>query len=164
MTELQPRIYQAIGVVEGILDIADPRSTLTVNNSIFPVVVSRYARRKYKPGQVQCFRVYPGLKNGHPAFKIVAVLDPTPSTFLLKGCWERYQDLPFLVVYRNKLHFGTDQHLRSLISVVWENAPPPDWKFWELEAELQGDQLVVLNADGPFEPPPKATHFGQPLP
>ncbi|MGB8701592.1 MAG: hypothetical protein WCD18_19430 [Thermosynechococcaceae cyanobacterium] len=48
--------------------------------------------------------------------------------------------------------------------MIWENAPLPDWQFWELEAELRGDQFVVVKAEDPFEPPPKATHFGQPLP
>ncbi|MGB8697884.1 MAG: hypothetical protein WCD18_00575 [Thermosynechococcaceae cyanobacterium] len=164
MTELQPLIYQAIGIVEGIFDSADSKPTLTVNETVFPVAIAGYARKKLKPLQSQCFRVYPALRNGHLAFKIVAVLDAPPANFKLRGCWEIYQDLPFLVIYRNTIHALSDRNLRSLVSVVWENAPPPDWKFWELEAELLGDQLHVVKAEGPFEPPPKASRFEQPQP
>jgi hypothetical protein len=42
-------------------------------------------------------------------------------------------------------------------------APPPDKQFWELEAELQGDKLIVLKAEGPFKPPPRAGKYLPPV-
>jgi hypothetical protein len=50
LTELtQPRFYQAIGVVEGILDINDPNNALTVGDRSFAVTVANAARKKHQP-------------------------------------------------------------------------------------------------------------------
>lgn len=157
MTEPQQHFYQAIGVVEGVLDINEPNNTLTVGDRSFAVAVANAARKKHQSQQTQCFRVYPSLKKGQIALKVVSVVDSAPTNFTLKGCWELHQDAAFLAVYRNDIHFQGERNLRSLISVNWENAPEPNGKFWELDAVLEGDKLIVIKAEGPFDPPPKAT-------
>ncbi len=156
MTEPQQHFYQAIGVVEGILDINNSNTTLTIGDRSFSVAVANAARKKHQPQQTQYFRVYPSLKKGQIAFKIVSVVDSAPTNFTLKGCWELHQDAAFLAVYRNDISFQGERNLRSLVSVNWENAPEPNGQFWELEAVLEGDKLIVIKAEGPFDPPPKA--------
>lgn len=161
MTEqTQPtHLYQAIGFVEGIVDITMTPYTLTVGETVFPAFITKRAQSKHLPGQTQCFKVYPGLRQGRPTFKVVAVANTPPQPFVLKGCWELYQDVPFLAIYRNPTSQLNDRQLRSLLAVQWQDAPPPDGKFWELEAALEGDQLVITKAEGPFDPPPKVTQL-----
>ncbi|MGB8701593.1 MAG: hypothetical protein WCD18_19435 [Thermosynechococcaceae cyanobacterium] len=54
----------------GHLGYCRPNVTLTVNETVFSVVVSRNMRKKHQPDQIQCFRVYPGLQNSNSKFKI----------------------------------------------------------------------------------------------
>ena len=157
------RIYQAIGVVEGILAIDGKSSTLTIGETVFPAIVTQQPRKKHQPGQIQRFRVYPGLRQGKSTFKVISIVDSSPTPFTLKGCWELYLDEAFLVIYRNDVYLPGDRQLRSLISVEWKDAPPTDRQFWELEAELQGDKLIVLKAEGPFKPPPRAEKYLPPV-
>ncbi|HEY5138277.1 MAG TPA: hypothetical protein VIJ25_03025, partial [Methylococcales bacterium] len=39
------------------------------------------------------------------------------------------------------------------VSVQWPDAPKPNGKFWELEAEFRDGAFVVVRAEGPFNPP-----------
>jgi hypothetical protein len=160
--QIQQHFYQAIGVVEGILEIDDSNNTLTIGDKSFSVAVANAVRKKHQPQQTQYFRVYPSLKKGQTAFKIVSVVDFTPTNFTLKGCWELHQEEAFLAVYRNDISFQGERNLRSLVAVIWENAPEPDGQFWELDAELEGDKLIVIKAEGPFDPPPRATRHKLP--
>lgn len=158
----QSRLYQAIGVVEGVLDLSTESPTLTVAQTSFPASVSKQVRRKHQPGQVERFRVYPGRTKGQLSFRVLARTNLPATTFTLKGCWELHQDAAMLVIYRNSIYFQGDRRLRNLVPVDWGNAPPTDGQYWELDAALEGDRLVVIQADGPFEPPPKATKYQPP--
>jgi hypothetical protein len=63
--------------------------------------------------------------------------------------------MPYLVIYRNQLSSKKDQKLFHLVSVQWPDAPKPNAKFWELEAEFRDGAFVVVRAEGPFDPPPR---------
>ena len=157
MTELtdpiERHIYQAIGIVEGILEINEGQDHLIIEERVYPATTKKKTRLKHLPGQTQNFRVYPNLWEGQLAFKVIHVTDKPPGLFTLKGCWESRDDGPRLVVYRNRSGLGT---FSIPLPLDWKDAPAPDGQFWELVAELSGTQFTVLEAAGPFEPPQKA--------
>ncbi len=135
---------------------------LTIGETVFPATVAKAARKKHQPQQMQYFRVYPGLKKGQTTFKVVSVIDAAPTLFTLKDCWELHENEAFLIVYRNDIYFPGGK-LRTLVSVAWADALPTDGQFWELEAKLHENKLIGIKAEGPFDPPPKATHFQPPF-
>ena len=157
MTELtdqiEHHIYQAIGIVEGILEINESQDHLIIGERVYPATTKKKTRLKHLPGQIQHFRVYPNVWGGQLAFKVIHVTDKPPGLFTLKGCWESRDDGPRLVVYRNRSGLGT---FSIPLSLDWKDAPAPDGQFWELVAELSGTQFTVLEAVGPFEPPERA--------
>ena len=157
MTELtdpiERHIYQAIGIVEGILEINEGQDHLIIEERVYPATTKKKTRLKHLLGQTQNFRVYPNLWEGQLAFKVIHVTDKPPGLFTLKGCWESRDDGPRLVVYRNRSGVGA---LSVPVTLDWKDAPAPNGQFWELVAELSGTQFTVLEAVGPFEPPKKA--------
>jgi hypothetical protein len=155
MTEQIPRRYQAIGTVEGVLDLAGTDSTLTVAGTAFPVIVAGKALPHVHSGEIQFFRVYPDFREGHLAFKVIGVTPGPATPLIIHGCWEIDDGLPRMTIYRNELHVFSDRRSRNVVPVVWENASVPDGKFWELEAEVCNGAFIVMNAQGPFDPPPK---------
>ena len=150
------RIYQAIGVVEGILEIDDLRGSLFIGETVYPTTFSNKVRLKHQPGVSQHFKVYPNIRDGQLAFKLIYVLGTVPTVFKLNGCWEIHEDEPRFVIYRNKQVIKNKSLYTIPLSVDWENAPPTDGQYWKLEAELTGNRFAVLKADGPFDPPRKA--------
>lgn len=161
----QPRKYQAFGTVEGVLNLKAKHSTLLVGDIAFPIIlyIPKKVRKFHLPGQVQRFCVFPGALHGKPALQLLKIVKTAPNGLKLKGCWEERWGVPYLVVYRNSLESPTDKVLRVLVPIDWENAPPTDGQFWELQAEIQGEQFKVIQAEGPFKPPKKATRY-QPRP
>jgi hypothetical protein len=156
MTEQLQRRYQAIGTVEGVLVLAGADSTLTVSGTVFPAFVAGKAVPHVQSGELQFFRVYPDFtEEGHLAFKVIGVTPPPAMPLLIHGCWELDGDVPRMMIYRNEQHGFSDRRSRHALPVVWENAPTPDGKFWELEAEVRNGMFTVINAEGPLEPPPK---------
>jgi hypothetical protein len=139
-------------------------SSLSAGGSDFPVIVAKKVRQRHKPGEVQCFFVYPMYKRGQPAFKINNIVGRAPEPIIIKGCWELNDNSPCMVVYRNALIHGSDKNLKNVFPVVWENAPDADGQFWELEVEVRDGAFAVTHAEGPFDPPPKATEFIPPPP
>jgi hypothetical protein len=164
MTEPQQHFYQAIATIEGILTLDASNSSLSAGGSDFPVIVAKKVRQSHKPGQVQCFFIYPMYKRGQPAFKINNIVARAPEPIIIKGCWELNNNSPCMVVYRNALIHGHDKNLKNVFPVVWENAPEADGQFWELEVEVRDGAFAVTRAEGPFDPPPKATEFILPQP
>jgi hypothetical protein len=160
--QTNPHFYQALGIVEGILDTDNTPYTLTAGKTIRPAIVSKKVRLEHQPGQKQYFRVYPNVRDGKIVFKLIAVTRPEPTVFVLKGCWDTHNDEPRLIVYRNRIKKRNNYVLSIPIPIAWENAPVSDGKFWELEAELRGNKLTVVKAEGPFDPPPKATRYEPP--
>jgi hypothetical protein len=159
MTEPQQHFYQAIATIEGILTLDGSNSSLSAGGSDFPVIVAKKVRQRHKPGEVQCFFVYPMYKRGQPAFKINNIVARSPEPIIIKGCWELNDNSPCMVVYRNALIHGHDKNLKNVFPVVWENAPDADGQFWELEVEVRDSAFAVSRAEGPFDPPPKATEY-----
>jgi hypothetical protein len=162
MPDRRTHYFQAVATVQGELTLDGPDSSLAVADSSFPVVVTRKARKRHKPWLIQRFFVYPTIKKGKPALRVNNIVDRPIHPMILKGCWEIRKDKPCMVVYRNELLHENDRHFETVVPVVWENAPPADGQFYELEAEVSDGGFFVVHAEGPFEPPPKATEFIQP--
>jgi hypothetical protein len=148
--------YQAIGIVEGQLDIDGVQGQLLIGKTVYPAITSPKTRSKHQPGQTQRFKVYPNVQGGQLTFNVINVVNEVPPLFTLKGCWEIDHHEPRLVIYRNQLQSKNNGLLSIPLSLEWEKAPPPDGQFWELEAALNGNQFTVLKATGPFATPPKA--------
>ena len=143
-----------------MLDGAHP--VLVTNGSTFPVYASKTVRKKHQPGQVQNFRVYPCVRHKQTAFRLVNIVETEVTPITIRGCWELHKGSPYFVIYRNEL-FPGHQVLRNLVPVVWENAPSADGQFWIAEAEIFEGQLVITEAEGPFDRPPKATEYIPPV-
>ncbi len=154
-TEPTQRIYQAIGTVEGLLELSDSRALLHMGETAFPVSVSPLVLKKHTPGQIQRFRSYPHLWKGKPSFHLACVTESPVRPFVLKGCWQDYQGMPFIVIYRNHIRNKKEGKFFHPVSVQWPDAPKPNGKFWELEAEFRDRAFVVVRAEGPFDPPPR---------
>jgi hypothetical protein len=61
----KPKMYQAIGIIGGTLELMQPPySNLVVGDYTYPVTVSRKAEVKHEPGQLQNFKVYPLVTEG----------------------------------------------------------------------------------------------------
>ena len=143
-----------------MLDGAHP--VLITNGSTFPAYASKTTRKKHQPGQVQNFRVYPCVRHKKTALQLVNVVESAVTSITLKGCWDLHKGSPYFVIYRNEL-FPGHQVQRNLVPVVWNEAPPADGQFWMAEAEIFEGEFVITKADGPFDPPPKATQFVPPV-
>jgi hypothetical protein len=157
MTEPAKRhFYQAIGIVEGRLDIDDVQGKLWIGKTVYPALSSPKTRLKHQPGQTQLLKVYPNVHGGQLTFNVINIVNEAPPFFTLKGCWELHHPDPRFTIYRNQLLIKNNGVFSIPLSLNWENASPPDGQFWELEAALNGSQFTVLKATGPFTPPPKA--------
>jgi hypothetical protein len=155
MTDPAQHFYQAIAVIQGELLLDDTYPVLVVGDAPFPVHAGKVVRRKHKSGQVQNFRAYPCIRQKQLAFQLIKVVTTPPTSILLHGCWELHKDKPYFIIYRNEIHNQSDVK-RSLVPVVWDDAPAADGQFWQAEAELKDGEIVMTQAVGPFEPPPKA--------
>jgi hypothetical protein len=149
------RIYQAIATIQGTLSLDGSHPVLDVEGMSFPAQASTVVRSKHQPGQVQNFRVYPRILNGQIGFQLVNILGSPPTPVTLMGCWELHQGLPYFGIYRNEVRNPRDRFGRTLVPVVWDDAPPADGQFWEAEADLRDGAFVITKAEGPFVPPPK---------
>jgi hypothetical protein len=148
--------YQAIGIVEGQLDIDGVQGQLLIGKATYPASSSPKTRLKHQPGQSQHFKVYPNVQGGRLTFNVINIVNEAPPVFTLKGCWEIHHHEPRFVIYRNPLQSKNSGLLSIPLSLDWDHAPPPDGQFWELEAALNGSQFTVLKTNGPFTPPRKA--------
>jgi hypothetical protein len=162
MTDLTPRdrYYQAIATIQGTLSLDEPHPVLDVEGMSFPAQASTLVRSKHQPGQVQNFRVYPRILNRKVGFQLVSIISTPPTPLKLMGCWELHQGLPYFGIYRNEVRNLRDRFGRTLVPVVWDDAPPADGQFWEAEAELRDGAFVITKAEGPFVPPPKVGFSG----
>jgi hypothetical protein len=157
-TTEKPKIYQALGIVSGILELMRPPcSNLIVGDHTYSVTVSQKAEEKYELSQLQNFKVYPFVTKGKLGFSLLRVVKEAPersrSGMTLKGCWVMYGDEPRLTIYRNKKKNSGES--KTVLQLMWEEAPVADGKYWEIEAEVKGEQIMVIEATGPFDPPEK---------
>jgi hypothetical protein len=153
--EAKAQIYQAIGVVTGVLNISNiKKPTLLIEEHTYPVSVESRAFWKHQAGEIKSFPAYPKIIDGKLGLILVRVKSQAPETniFTLKGCWEEEENQAHLKIYRNQISF--DENFTSL-SLTWDNYPSADGQYWEIEAELCGDSFHVVSAIGPFDPPQK---------
>jgi hypothetical protein len=151
----KPKIYQAIGIISGILELTEGgQSSVLVGEQIYLVTFSPKVRGKHQPGQLQNFKIYPAMREKELGFRLRTVTQTAPreSGIILKGCWEIHEEEPRLVIYRN---FRTKSTGITILPLIWEEAPVADGKYWEIEAKLMGDKFEVVQAIGPFKPPQK---------
>lgn len=156
LDESLTRQYQAIGAIEGTI-IPGETLKIQIADRQFSIFCPYWLKEKLAPGQTQVFRVYPRVSREGLGFQIVSVLQEVEPalSFVLKGCWESPHWGDRLVIYRNPDPRPSKSYKPISLPLVWENAPAPNGQFWELQAELQEDQLVVTAADGPYPPPPR---------
>jgi hypothetical protein len=153
--EAKAQIYQAIGVVTGVLNISDSKKpTLLIEEHTYRVSVNQRAFWKHEPGEIKSFLAYPSITDGKLGFILLWVKGQAPEThiFTLKGCWEEEENQAHLKIYRNQI--SSDGNFTPL-SLTWDKCPPADGQYWEIEAELRGDSFQVISAIGPFDPPQK---------
>jgi hypothetical protein len=151
----KPKIYQALGIISGILELTEgSQSSVLVGEQTYFVTFSPKVREKHQPGQLQNFKIYPAMREKELGFRlrIVTQTAPRESGIILKGCWEIHEEEPRLVIYRN---FRTKSTGITILPLIWEEAPVADGKYWEIEAKLTGDKFEVVQAIGPFKPPQK---------
>ena len=154
MTDASPHFYQAIATLRGTLSLDDTRSTLTVGESSYLTYATKTVRKKLWPGKEQNFVAYPCIRQKQLAFQLIKVVTAPETRILLHGCWELHKDIPYFIIYRNEIHNQSDVK-RSLVPVVWADAPAADGQFWQAEAELKDGEIFITKAVGPFDPPPK---------
>jgi hypothetical protein len=154
-TEAKAQIYQAIGVVTGVLNISNiKKPTLLIEEHTYRVSVDPRAFWKHQPGESKSFLTYPKIIDGKLGFALLWVKTQPPSShiFTLKGCWEEKDNQSHLKIYRNQI--SSNGNFTSL-PLTWDNCPSADGQYWEIEAELFGDSFHVISAIGPFDPPQK---------
>jgi hypothetical protein len=158
----EPKIYQALGIVSGILELAEERySSLLVGEETYLAIVFRKVRENHQPGQLQNFKIYPIIVEGKLGFKLRLVMQEVPreAGIILKGCWEIYEEEPRLVIYRNS--WSRSITTKTVLPVIWKEAPDADGQYWEIEAQLKGDKFEVVQAVGPFDAPRKYQKWGK---
>jgi hypothetical protein len=151
----KPKIYQALGIVSGILELTEDRySSLMIGEKSYAVTVSPKVWEKHQPGQLQNFKIYPAIRDRELGFSLRLITQKMPreSGIILKGCWEIHEEEPQLVIH---LNFRTKRAKPTGLPLIWKEAPIADGKYWEIEAQLKGDKFEVTNAVGPFEAPRK---------
>jgi hypothetical protein len=153
------RLYRAIGWVSGIFERTPEGFMLDIEGQRFPVRIKSQFWKFHRPGETQCFSVHPSEQQGKLTFAIVREAKEPKAEFVLNGCWQTHKGKPFLKIYRNRLVDPKDRQLSSYLYVDWENAPKADGRFWELKAELREGKLVIVEAEGPYPAPPRATKF-----
>jgi hypothetical protein len=156
----KPKTYQAIGIISGTLELMQPPySNLVVGEHTYFVTVSQKAEVKHERGQIQNFKVYPLITKGKLGFSLLRVIKEAPerSGMTLKGCWAMYEEQPRLIIYRNKNRNSGES--KTVLQLIWEEAPVADGKYWEIEAEVNGEKITVIQAIGPSTPPRKS--FGK---
>jgi hypothetical protein len=154
-TEAKGQIYQAIGVVTGILNISDSKKpTLLIGEHTYRVLVNQRAFWKHQPGESKSFLTYPKVIDGKLGFALLWVKSQSPETniFTLSGCWEEEDNQSHLKIYRNQISSNGNS---TSLPLIWDDCPSADGQYWEIEAELCGDSFRVVSAIGPFDPPQK---------
>ena len=151
------RLYKAVGWVSGIFERTPDGFMLNIDGQRFPVRIKSQFWKFHRPGETQCFSVHPNEEKGRLTFTILREVQERKTEFVLNGCWQTFKGKPFLKIYRNRLCGPKDRHLFSYLHVDWENAPKANGQLWELKAKLEEGKLVIVEAEGPYPAPPKAT-------
>jgi hypothetical protein len=152
----EPKIYQALGIISGILELKEERySSLLIGEETHLVTVSKKVWKNHQPGQLENFKIYPIIVEGKLGFKLRLVIEEVriEAGIILKGCWEIHEEEPRLVIYRNSKSRSITT--KTVLPLNWKEAPVADGQYWEIEAQLKGDKFEVTQAVGPFDAPRK---------
>jgi hypothetical protein len=90
----KPKIYQALGIISGILELMrPPYSNLIVGDHTYSVTVSQKAEEKYEPGQLQKFNYAGGKSRALPGrvsvgMKATRIDDYLPNNTNKQGSWK----------------------------------------------------------------------------
>lgn len=152
--------YQAIGELYASLVITESgNSVLDTGKCQYRVIVPEKVEKKYQNFQsgLVYWRVYPQFQDQHLALLVVSVSEQPksePGRFFIQGDWVSPAEIQ---IWRNadpwKVNARNWQPRRLPIS--WQDAPPADGAFWQLQAQLVNGALEVTNATGPFPHPPR---------
>jgi hypothetical protein len=132
--EAKAQIYQAIGVVTGVLNISNiKKPTLLIEEHTYPVSVESRAFWKHQPGEIKSFLAYPKIIDEKLGFILLWVKSQAPEThiFTLKGCWEEEENQAHLKIYRNQISSGGNF---TPLSLAWDKCPPADGQYWEIDS------------------------------
>ncbi len=152
--------YQAIGeLYASLVTTSSGTKVLDTGSSQYRALVPERVEQKYdksQGGQLY-WRVYPQFQDGQLVFKAVSVSQEpksSPGRFILQGDWV---NLGQLEIWRNaeagKVNAKNWQP--RLLPINWQDAPPADGSFWQLQAQLVDGALEVTQANGPFPHPPR---------
>ena len=160
MSEAQ-HFYQAIGELFATLVITDDGTKFLEMpearyRAFMPLKVEKRYQDKYQ-GQQVYWRVYPQFKEQDLVFQVASLVAQPKvghGQFVLKGDWLESEQLQ---IWRNAAPGRVNKYnwQPRLLSVSWENAPPPDASFWQLQVELVDGVFKVMTAQGPFPQPPR---------
>ena len=160
MPQQSELFYQAIGTVEGILQQDGDNWSLSIGEQTFGVWLKRKHQllKHIQPKTVQRFRVYPRHGPHRGLYFTVIMVMPMDEAlgFTLRGCWVRPSydtKRTCLIVHRNERRSDLDKAKSVHMPLSWEDAPEPDGQFWIVSAQLEGTELLVTEAQGPFPPP-----------
>lgn len=152
--------YQAVGELYArLVTTSSGIKVFDTGESQYRAIVPKKVENKYQKiqgGQV-FWRVYPQFQDQHLAFLVVSVSEQPkgePGRFFIQGDWVNLEEIE---IWRNpdswKVNAKNWQPRRLPIS--WQDAPPADGAFWQLQAQLVNGALEVTNATGPFPHPPR---------
>jgi hypothetical protein len=168
-------IYQAIGVIAGLISIKDSEHTLTIHGYTYKLCGKRRTLRELQHEKIQALRVYPDIDQDTLIFNVLSIVNPVDCcrgarqfltfynqlrVFSLKGCWESRTKGSRFIVYRNKTHGRNRKVLwkglpETVLNITWPDAPPADGQFYELTAYLERDSFVVREVIRSGEAPQK---------
>jgi hypothetical protein len=152
--------YQAIGELYASLVVTSSGTkVLATGENQYRAIVPEKIEKKYQKiqGGQLFWRVYPQFQDQHLAFVIVSVseqLKSEPGRFFIQGDWV---NLAQIEIWRNAEagKVNAKNWRPRLLPISWQDAPPADGSFWQLQAQLVNGTLEVTNAAGPFPHPPR---------
>lgn len=132
---------------------------LDTGESQYPVIVSWKVEQKYQKIQsgLAYWRVYPQFQNQHLVFQVVSVSEEPksePGRFILQGDLVNQDQIQ---IWRNPDSWRVNaKNLQPrLLPISWQDTPPADGGFWQLQAELVDGTFEITQAIGPFPHPPR---------
>ena len=152
--------YQAIGELYASLVVDEAgRKLLDTGENQYRAIVPKKVESKYQlvQGETAYWRVYPKFQYGHLAFVIVSFSEKPksePGRFYIQGDLVNSGEIK---IWRNEETWNV--HPKNwrprLLLINWQDAPPADGAFWQLQAKLVDGKLEVTGATGPFPHPPR---------
>ncbi len=152
--------YQAIGELYASLVVTEAGTkVLDTGENQYPATVPEKVENKYQKiqGGLAYWRVYPQFQDQHLGFLVVCVSEKPksePGQFFIQG---DLVNLGEIQIWRNAepWRVNAKNWRPRLLPINWQDAPPADGSFWQLQAQLVNSTLLVTAASGPFPHPPR---------